>query len=522
MADSAETIQRTWRWLYALPLVVIAGLAFATGCAGPGPDLFPVAPHRVEQLADAAEERCYDTDGNGFEDYRERLAPSGQVILLRYDLNGDGQIDLEIDRRLDGSVGAGEEHRHLVILLDSVPFGMVHDLWQHGRFRLFAPPSRVISPFPVMTDLSLAELFGTSPSPAVESQFFDGNRLNSGFMTYAREDNAGWLPYVDYHLAFLAHGLAYIWPEAWFDHELGHIQRQFLASDGSSFVGYCVGPSALGALKGRSGHLAGLLHVDRLCQAIVHRTLGRVQITLLSDHGHNQARSKRVPLRRVLGSCGYRVTESLEAPGDVIVPEFGPVTCASLYTTSPRSVATDLTNVEGVQLTAYLDESDQVVVLTRDGEARIQAGPAGYRYSCTRGDPLKLAAILGELKRSGQETADGFVSDDVLFEATMDHPYPDAVHRLWRAFHGLIANQPQVVVSVEDGYHCGSAFMSELIDLAAAHGNLGEVSSSGFAMTTMGSLPRVVRMENLGQALRDLGIPMPPKPPEDRPPPAAH
>ena len=82
---------------------------------------------------------------------------------------------------------------------------------------------------------------------------------------------------------------------------------------------------------------------------------------------------------------------------------------------------------------------------------------------------------------------------------------------MWRAFHGLVEHTPEVLVSVEDGWHCGSAFMTDVLDLAAAHGNLGPLSSMGFVMSTAGSLPPVGRMEELHASLGKLGIPLPVK-----------
>ncbi len=49
------------------------------------------------------------------------------------------------------------------------------------------------------------------------------------------------------------------------------------------------------------------------------------------------------------------------------------------------------------------------------------------------------------------------------------------------------------------------------MDLAAAHGNLGRLSSMGFVMSTAGSLPPAGRMEELHESLTKLGIPLPAK-----------
>ncbi len=490
--------------------VLAFGLAIwlVAGCAGP--KLFPPAPLATLKLAEGGVERRYDADRDGRADHCERLSDTGRVTLLRFDLDGDEAFELEIDR----DAIPPDDCRHLVILLDSIPFALVRDLWEHGRFRLFHPPSRVISPFPVITDPCFAEFLGVSPCRAVQARHFDGKRLKGGFGDYVSKVNSPWLEHVDYYLRYTAHGLAYLQPDAWFDHELRRIEQRFCPRDEELFVAYSVGASALGAQLGRNGHLAGLIRLDRFCQSIVHRTRGRVQITLLSDHGHVYGTSRSVSLRRVLARCGYRVASSLREPRDVVVPTFGLVTCAELHTAAPAAVARDIVGAAGIDLTSHLDGTGDVIVLNRNGRARISHTSAGYRYAPQYGDPLGLKSVLKGLAERGAVDADGFVADHVLFAATADHEYPDAVHRLWRAFHGLVEHTPDVLVSVKDGWICGSTFMSAMIDLAAAHGNLNRTSSTAFVMTTAGALPPVLRMEDLGAALRDVGVPVRAEPPD--------
>jgi len=485
--------------------MIVAQLA---ACAGPGPRLFPLVPTAESFGPEGVLLRGYDLNKDARLDYQEAISPEGRVVSLAFDANADGRFRLHVDRR---APSAGD--RQLLIILDSVPFDVVHALYEQGRFRLFHPPSRVISPFPVMTDVSLTEFFGLAPCPAVESEFYDGVQLRDGYDNYVHERNTPWLACTDYRLSPVAHSVAYFYPDAWFDRELRYIQDLFMDRFRSSktagtaaFVGYCVGTSALGASLGRSGHQAGLVRLDRFCQQLVYETRGAVQITLMSDHGHNLVHSRRIPLREFLTRCGYCVRARLERPGDVVLPEFGIVTCAAIYTRAASRVARDVAGMEGIQLVAYRADDGTIVVLDRDGEARISYRDGAYRHEARRGDPLRLRSTLERLSGQGRLTADGFVLDADLFEATREHVFPDAVHRLWRAFHGLTLHTPDVLIAVNDGYHCGSPFMSSLVDLAAAHGNLGQPSSYGFAMTTAGSLPPVLRMDSLRGQLKQLGV----------------
>ena len=503
MIERAKMMVRTRRFSSLLALLLVAG------CITARPRYFPPAPLEVTRLPDGGCERLYDTTGDGRGDYRERLSPDGRVVMLRYDVDVDGVVELEVDRTRPIAADA-DEHSvrppvHLLIIADSVPFEMVRDLYAHGRFRLFHPPRRVISPFPAMTDTCLNELFGTSPADAVETEYYDGQRFRDGFGPYTREANSAWLAKVDYHLPYSTHGHVYLDPRRWFEKEMADIQHAVFHTADAALTAYVVSTSALGMQMGRDGHATGLVRLDRFCQAIMHRMQGRIEITLMSDHGHELGASRLLPLRQGLIRMGYRVTGVLEEPQDVVVPAFGLVNCAAVYTPSPASVARDLVSLEGVDLTAYRDESDNVIVLSRDGVASVSKSGGKYRYVAECGDPLRLKTILANLARHKLVNAEGFVDDGALFEATTDHIYPDPLHRLHRAFHGLCRHAPDVLISLADGWCWGSPFMSGFLTVSAAHGSLKRFSSTGFVMTTAGPLPPVMRMENVAEELRRAG-----------------
>ncbi len=497
-------------WMSRCVVLSLVALGFlAGGCAlpGRGPVMFPVAPVAVRMGADGTAERCYDTDHDGKADCGERLNAAGMVDAIRFDDNKDGRLDEQDPFILLADVPESQR-RQLLIILDSIPFAMVESLWLEGRFRFFHPPSRIISPFPVMTDLCLSDFFGIIPIPGVESSYFDGRKLKNGYVVYANKENVPWMDFVDWHLEPMTHASVYLNARKWYLHELRQIQEQFHRSTKPRLITYAVGTSALGARIGRDGHQAGLVQLDRFCQQLLFESRGRVRISLLSDHGHNLVPSRRIPLSDLLAEFGYRPSETLERPGDVVVPEFGMVTCAAIHTREPAAVARDVLGIEGVDLTAYRDADDRLVILSRDGRARIVRSPAGFAYQVDFGDPLELLPVLADLRAKGKVDADGFVSDLALKEATVTHTYPDAVHRLWRAFHDLVVHTPDVLISTQDGYHCGSAFMSTVVRLTAAHGNLRRLSSTGFSMSMSGRLPDMVRMEDLRQELSRLGTPL--------------
>ncbi|MCH8852827.1 MAG: PTS sugar transporter subunit IIA [Planctomycetes bacterium] len=374
----------------------LACLLAITGLLMPGchsPTLMPAEPLANQVNPAGGRTAFYDTNRDGQSDYAEQLGPDGRVAVLLFDTDHDGQLERRVVLdQLDHS-----KSRELLIILDSVPYHLVHVFWNEVLFRLFHPPSVIVSPFPAMTDLCLAEFFGVSPCPGVESRYFDGEHLTPGLLTYTLEGNAPWLEHVDAYIWPINHGYIYSAPEPSFLHELHAIEQVFFQSDEPTVCGYSVGASAMGALKGEAGHRQLLEYVDRFCQSIVQRTEGQVRITLMSDHGHNFAQSKPFSLHKELRAMGYRDGSSLRKPGDIVVPRYGPVTCAAIHTREPAKVAADVIKIAGVDLSFYR-EGDEIAVHSADGFARIARSGDRYRYVTQRGDPLQLLPILEQLR----------------------------------------------------------------------------------------------------------------------------
>lgn len=509
-AASRNSITRT-----SLRLAAVAPLRLATavaalllvGCAGPGPGTLPTAPQERVPLTGGGYCDRYDLNDDDRIDYEVDVDAAGRATLLRYadeaaasaaDAGRSTTVDLPAHRATHDVAP-----RQLLIILDSVPYDVVRDYYDHGGLRIFGAPGRVVSTYPVMTDPALCTFFDVLPCPGIESQRFNGQRLVGGLGDYLDEVNMPWLRCVQVALNPLDHGPAYLWPRIWLKHELRDIERALFDErpDDPRLIAYCVATSAHGALRGRDGHQISLVLVDRFCEWLMARSRGRLEITLMSDHGHNLLPSKRVLLRDQLKRMDWTIRDRIGTPRDIVVPEFGPVSCAVIYTTLPRDVARDVVGMEGVELVSWLDESQDVIhVLGRDSEATIRRTNDGaLQYLAERGDPLRVLAT-----RSNEQTVTR--NDAEWFETTWDADYPDAVHRLWRAYHGLLAVTPGVLVSLQDGYFCGSTTFTDWIDLAAVHGNLARPGSTGFAITTAGDLPAATRMEDLAAALNRLGL----------------
>lgn len=484
----------------------MAGLLL-TGCAGAGPKLAPLVACSQESQADGGLERRYDMDADGRCDYREVLSPAGVLARLDYDSDQDGRFEEQVEL---AAVPADELH-DLVIILDSVPIGLVREVWDQGRLRCVPRPSRVISPFPVMTDLCLAEFFGMAPCLGVEAEFFDGDRLSDAYTVYAGGGNAAWYGQISYWLTPSLHALAYLDRPPWFNHELRRIQNLCelrRASGERCTVGYVVGTSALGAGEARTGHIYGLTILDRFCRWMEYRSRGRVRISLFSDHGHAMLSSRRLLLRERLTELGYHVGSTLGRPGDVVVPEFGMVTCAAIHTREPAQVAADAIHIDGVDLAVYRESESSLIVVSRQGRARISRRDDTLCYAPitgVAGDAMGILAL-----RPAAQPADAVCATDAEWlTIAADADYPDAVYRLWRSFHGLVKHTPDVMLNIQDGWFVGSTAMSTLFKLEASHGSLRAASSCGFAASMRGELPSTLRMQDLRAALQSLGVALP-------------
>jgi hypothetical protein len=445
---------------------------------------------------------AFDTDGDEQADFWQYQRPGGRKHALAFAAGEAGQPAerIELDA-IDAS-----ECPHFVIVLDGVPFELVEQLYREGHFRFFYPPARVVCCFPAMTDLALSELFDAGRCLGYEARYFDrkANRLTSGNLVYLSARNSPWLARMNYRCSFWWDAKAYLDPQAVFDHEIDGIIRTFRGIDAGEAYAYSVGTAGLGTRGGREAIRKYLRTIDRLCERIIYERRGRVNLSLTADHGHNLVENRLISFRKVLEAAGYRQTKSLRGPHDVVPVSYGLVTYAAFFTVDPAGVATCLLQHEDVELACYpLD--DAVIVCDGTGRARITKGANGFVYDLSEADPLKLTEILTRLRQDGKVSASGEIDAAALFEATLDHEYPDPLARLWAAFHELVDNPPDVIVNLRDGACYGSRFFHTMIrKVASTHGSLDRMSSTTFVLTTLGELPPAMRSRDVLPVLEQL------------------
>ena len=499
--------------LATLVWACVPALALAAGCAAPV--RFPDQPLAVTP-ASAGTVRTYDTDADGRADYFTTADAADRTVRIGYDLNRDGEPDSLVD--LDTIPAAGA--RHVVIILDGFGFDTVEAYQKEGRLGLFHPPARVISTFPPMTDLALADIFRSVPPTALEVVHFDHQRnaLVGGDGDYLSLLNEDWARRCDYRAGTLTDPLSYLFPGYIFGQELGDLAQLFDRRDRPQIVAYLVSTAGLGTRDGLDGQRRALAAIDRLAEEFVWKTRGLVKVTLLSDHGHTLIQGERADFRGFLAGNGWRTQDRLDGPRDVVCIEYGLITYASFATRDRPALAAELVKHPASDLVIY-DDGAAIVVQKPGGRAFIERRGDRYRYRAVEGDPLELAPLLAKAKADPATAAlvdtDGYADDRAWLRLTLTHKYPDPAVRLWRAFHSQTEHVPDVIVSLKDGYFAGSTSRSGWLGrVASTHGDLAQRSSTAFIMSTAGPAAQrwpYLRCADLPPVLEALtGRPWPP------------
>ncbi len=448
--------------------------------------------------------RAWKMHGSDRENYFQYLDSNGKIEALAFDDNRDNVPEVRVDFL---TVGSDASVPHYVILLDGIPYDLVKQMYDEGYFRLFYQPSKMVSVFPSNTDVAYAELFMPGELLGFEASYYDRStkKMSKGDDVYLKGLNEPWAKSVTYRAPMWLDPIGYVNPDMVFTHELLAIEKMIDKHPSGTAIGYFVGTANMGTRQGSQGFRKCLEKVDRLCEKVVYERRGRCRITILSDHGHNLTPSKYFDITGALKDCGFRVTDQLCTYGDVVCIQFGLLTCSALYTDEPATVAERLMNYRQLELAIYPQEIDgqrRIAVRDASGLAFIEKDGDRYRYVIVKGDPLKLKPILAQLRRSGKVDSRGTIDDRALFEATVNHEYPDPLARIWRAFDGMVKYPPDLVVTTQDGWFCGKPSFARTVNVASTHGSLNYLNSMTFVMSTMKPLPRAMRITDIPREIK--------------------
>lgn len=378
----------------------------------------------------------------------------------------------------------------LFLVIDAVPFDVVHELWRAGHAPGFGEPRPMISVFPSLTNVAVPALvrsvFGQRP-PGYEPRYYHppSGTVRGGLSDPASE--AALEPYRSRPRGSLGHLAVYSLPGALAYGGVRWITRRF-QQEGGPWLGYLAATDGVGHFQGRDALVSA---VRDIFGQVVHAADAyeaehgeRPGLVLASDHGlwfgdlaHLDARV----LEDLLGHAGF-VAGRVAHDGVLLVP-MGDVGAGVVWCEPERAVevAEIVAHAPGVELACGVS-GDGCVVFGHAGESRARVAwrDDRYRYEAEAGDPLgygHVSEMLGE-----------WMTEAALVRATVDHRYPCAPQRLRGGFESDVDFPAPVLFSMADGWTYGPSLTHAAAVLrggqVGTHGALSRAQSLGFAIAT--------------------------------------
>ena len=410
--------------------------------------------------------------------------------------------------------------RRLLLCLDGVPYEVLKAAKGQGLFDIFSDPSRLLSPFPTMTNVALSRMLGATAPLGYESLYFDktAQELRGGMRKYVGwrtpdKTPSSYMDELDYQEPLPFEFLVYFAPETIWRADMKRFHERFRrAPQQRDFFAFLKGTDGLMHIRGPRRLTVALQSLDKILKNIHDYCGNETEIVLFSDHGMNLEENKRINLQTHLRKNGYAVSDRLRGRDrrSVCVPAFGLCSYAALYCVDEEAaseVASALVDLEGVDFSIHRDQGEAVMVKGTRGAARIHRreneSGASYRYEQVTGDPLALAPVINKLREDGLLAQSGYAPDTAWYERTASHTYPDALANLFQSLYApRVGHTADVLVSLRDGYYYGDSFFSRLARLAATHGNALRASSTAFLMSTHRTLPTFVRADEAQPLLK--------------------
>jgi hypothetical protein len=392
---------------------------------------------------------------------------------------------------------------NLVIMLDGVPFEIMDSLWQAGHFRAFLPPATLISPFPSLTDVGFRTIWDEPPGAGYEDRYFDpeANRMVGGVREMLRPASGAQYRQVQMATGGLAEGVAYLSPQPIARADLRNLRKTLRnrAETDTTIAAYILSTDALAHRAGHQPLARFLLQLEAILDSARARYGPDLRISLLSDHGNDLIPTRRIPLERALREAGFRPTDRLQGPGDVVIPRFGLVSSAFLFTRPgiEPELARALEPLPGIDLIFFRTADSLIHIRSRRGHATVEEKNGHFRYTPGTGDPLDLASALAQMQSDGSIDPDGFAHDTTWFHQTAESEYIDALRRIVHGMSGAVKHPANIIVSLEPGYHFGDPAADRIVSLTGTHGSLLTAASRAFFMSSHDSTPPVLRAEEV-------------------------
>jgi hypothetical protein len=384
--------------------------------------------------------------------------------------------------------------RRLLLCLDGVPHKLIEQEKSRGLFDTFGAPTRLLSPFPTMTNVALSAMLGASPPAGYESLYFDrgARELRGGIRKYLGRRTPDKIPSsymddLDYQEPLPFEFLIYVAPEKIWRADMQRFRERFrTAPQNRDYFAFLKATDGLLHAQGPERLAIALESLDKILREIQQYCCDDIEIVMFSDHGMNLEENRRANLASTLQRRGFRV----------VIPAFGLCSYAAIYCDNADQIpeiAVASAEVTGIDFAIYKDAAD-VVIESERGRARIEYDPAteSYRYVMAGGDPLELSTF-----------DDGFATEEVWFEQTAGHRYPNALPNIYKSlFTPRVKHTADVLISLKDGYYCGWTPFGRFVRLAATHGNALQASSNAFLMSTHRQFAPFVRADDAKALLR--------------------
>ena len=381
--------------------------------------------------------------------------------------------------------------RRLLLCLDGVPHALIEAARHRGLFDVFKRPSRLLSPFPTMTNVALSAMFGATPPPGYESLYFDrhARELRGGIKKYLGRRTPDKIPSsymddLDYQEPLPFEFLIYVAPERVWRADMQRFRERFRnAPQTRDYFAFLKATDGLLHAQGPERLAVALESLDKILQEIRSYCGDETEIVMFSDHGMNLEENQRVPLASTLRDRGFKL----------VIPAFGLCSYVALYCDEDviPEVARASVGVTGVDFAVYRD-GDEIAIESERGQARVQRDGETYQYLLHTGDPLELGSF-----------EPGFKTDREWFAKTAGHKYPDAVVNIYKSiFTPRVKHTADVLISLKDGYYFGWSPFGRFVRLAATHGNALQASSNAFLMSTHREFPQFVKADAAKALLR--------------------
>lgn len=429
-----------------------------------------------------------------------RSTPQPETRTVRIDEDGDGRIDLW---RTLGPGGARETRapapgsdppRTLVLAIDAIPHRVFADLQREGHFQAFFSASRLVAPFPSLTNVGFTAILRAPPAFGYEDLYFDPER--DAFVGGVWDRLSGeYKEIAPFHEVFdweeprLWGAFAYYLPTRVAEAELLEIEqilirfahgedplpgagerREVIDADTRALILYIGSTDALGHVGGRDELRQHLLRIEQVLDRFLAAGGLRDRIVLVSDHAMSETPSRMFDLETALERAGFSLTDALRDSSDVVAPAYGLVGSIQLYTAPGQEAA--------VARAVVAQEGADFAVWRKAG-AGLEVPSEGHAA-----DTKSL--VIGAVDAKG--------SADPL-----DRPadeYPMLRERVRRALADHTRSPADVLVSLEDGWHHGSVLFDQLVDIVGTHGSARYTSSVGFLASNVDRTPAWIAAED--------------------------